>query len=192
MTKKYVIALITTLFLGILAVNSVLATNNLYLTRNISAQEMEQSAEKANVLLVDSQPIEENEIAEDGGREIDLDAIKERVKELTEKIPETYSSTEELVHPLKNRYLMYSHDGKHVMWGFYRNGFFVGKDNHGKLCWGIYGKNIFAGFYDGEFFWGKYGRGFWKATGLFGERLTWGRYVLFPIRLPAIASVETS
>jgi hypothetical protein len=72
------------------------------------------------------------------------------------------------------------------MWGSYGNGRFVGTDNLGKRCWGIYGKGIFAGFYAGEFFWGKYDGGKWKAEYLFGLENSSGAYVLFPP--PAIAS----
>ena len=78
------------------------------------------------------------------------------------------------------RFLLYTHDGKHIMWGFVGNGYFVGQDNLGKRCWGIYGNGVFAGFYDGEFFWGKYRCGNWKAIGLFGENYTHGKYILFP------------
>jgi hypothetical protein len=66
------------------------------------------------------------------------------------------------------------------MWGYVGNGFFVGQDNLGKRCWGIYGNGVFAGFYDGGFFWGKYRNGNWKAEGLFGENCAHGKYILFP------------
>ncbi len=66
------------------------------------------------------------------------------------------------------------------MWGFVGKGYFVGTDNQGKRCWGIYDKGIFAGFYDGEFFWGNYRGGNWKAEGLFGLNSSHGKYILFP------------
>ena len=101
------------------------------------------------------------------------------VEDLKESVPETYEETDSRICQ-RTRFLLYTHDGKHIMWGFVGNGYFVGTDNLGKRCWGIYGKGVFAGFYDGEFFWGKYRCGNWKAMGLFGENYTHGKYILFP------------
>jgi hypothetical protein len=116
--------------------------------------------------------------------EIDVDDLKERV-------PETYDETDSRICP-RVRFLLYTHDGKHVMWGFVGNGHFVGTDNLGKRCWGIYGNGVFAGFYDGEFFWGKYRGGNWKAEGLFGENYAHGKYILFPTTniTPAITATR--
>jgi hypothetical protein len=102
------------------------------------------------------------------------------VAELEEKVPRTYEETDAQLVPTRTRFLMYTHDGKHIMWGWVGNGYFVGTDNLGKRCWGIYGNGVFAGFYDGDFFWGRYRNGNWKAEGLFGEKYTYGKYVLFP------------
>ena len=102
------------------------------------------------------------------------------MERLREKIPKTFEDAEASILPVRNRYLMYTRDGAHIMWGHYGNGIFVGTDNNGKRCWGIYGNGIFAGFYDGEFFWGEYSNGQWKAEGLFGLRYSRGSYVLFP------------
>ena len=107
----------------------------------------------------------------------------EQLKELT---PVTLDEAEQSIYPLRRRFLMWTSDGIHIMWGSYGNGRFVGTDNLGKRCWGIYGKGIFAGFYAGEFFWGKYDGGKWKAEYLFGLESSSGAYVLFPP--PAIAS----
>ena len=96
------------------------------------------------------------------------------------KIPKTYEETANIV-PFRQRYLMYTWDGVHIIWGRYGHGYFVGTDNLGRRAWGIYGKSIFAGFYDGDFFWGKYANGRWKAQGLFGMNYSHGRYVLFPM-----------
>lgn len=68
---------------------------------------------------------------------------------------------------MRARFLMWTYDGVHIMWGFCGNGRFTGTDNLGNHCWGIYGKGVFAGFYEGEFFWGRYSNGTWKAQGLF-------------------------
>ena len=112
--------------------------------------------------------------------EIDDDNLEETdVENLKESVPETYEETDSRICQ-RTRFLLYTHDGKYIMWGFVGNGHFVGKDNLGKRCWGIYGKGVFAGFYDGEFFWGKYRCGNWKAVGLFGENYTHGKYILFP------------
>ena len=118
--------------------------------------------------------------------EIDIEKLKELV-------PETYEEVEAEVLPLprRTRFLMYTHDGKHIMWGYLGNGCFFGQDNLGKRCWGIYGKGIFGGFYGGGFFWGRYRNGQWKAVYLFGEQYTHGEYILFPtISLePSLAAV---
>ncbi len=107
----------------------------------------------------------------------DLEAMD--VDELKERVLETYEETDAQIIT-RVRFLLYTHDGKHIMWGYVGNGYFVGQDNQGKNCWGIYGNGVFAGFYDGEFFWGKYRCGNWKAIGLFGENYSFGKYILFP------------
>jgi hypothetical protein len=103
------------------------------------------------------------------------------VVELEKSVPRTYEETDAKLVPTRIRFLMYTHDGKHIIWGWVGNGYFVGTDNLGKRCWGIYGNGVFAGFYDGDFLWGQYQTGNWKAEGLFGEKYTYGKYVLFPI-----------
>ena len=105
--------------------------------------------------------------------EVDFDNLRETV-------PATYEETDARVSSQRTRFLLYTHDGKHVMWGFVGNGYLVGTDNLDKRCWGIYGKGFFAGFYDGEFFWGRYRSGNWKAEGLFGMNYAHGKYILFP------------
>ncbi|MFH1590562.1 MAG: hypothetical protein ABIC95_01405 [archaeon] len=131
-----------------------------------------------------------------------------------ELIPETYETAEALANPeddevvgsstrpLARRYLLWTHDGVHVMWGWVANGYFAGNDNDGATIWGIYGNGFFAGFYmdggDREFFYGQYRGSSWKATGLFGEEETKGRFVLFPrlrprpipMPVPGLESVE--
>lgn len=102
---------------------------------------------------------------------------KEQLKELAPATPE---EAERSIYPIRRRFLMWTNDGAHIMWGIYGNGRFVGTDNLGKRCWGIYGKGIFAGFYNGEFFWGKYDNGAWKAEYLFDLEYCYGSYVLFP------------
>jgi hypothetical protein len=102
------------------------------------------------------------------------------VAELQKNVPRTYEETDAQLYPTRTRFIMYTQDGKHIMWGFVGNGYFLGTDNLGKRCWGIYGNGVFAGFYDGEFFWGRYRNENWKAEGLFGEKYTYGKYVLFP------------
>ena len=111
----------------------------------------------------------------------------ENVEQLKELAPEIFEEAEESIYPIRRRFLLWTYDGVHIMWGVYGNGRFVGTDNLGKRCWGIYGKGVFAGFYNGEFFWGKYDNGVWKAEYLFGLEYSRGEYVLFPP--PAIATV---
>ena len=86
---------------------------------------------------------------------------KEQLKELAPATPE---EAERSIYPIRRRFLMWTHDGVHIMWGVHGNGRFVGTDNLGKRCWGIYGKGVMAGFYDGEFFWGKYDNGSWTQV----------------------------
>ena len=116
--------------------------------------------------------------------------LQVNVDKIKEMVPSTLKEAEAKVGRLRNRFLMWTHDGVHVMWGFYGNGFFIGKDNLGERCWGIYGKGVFAGFYGVEFFYGRYGRGRWWAAGLFGEKQTHGRYILFPQITRAIAEIS--
>jgi len=113
----------------------------------------------------------------------------EDLEKLREQIPKTLSEAEANILPIRSRYLMYTNNGVHIMWGTYGNGRFVGTDNQGKSCWGIYGQGIFAGFYNGVFFWGKYNNGEWKAEYIFGLRASQGKYVLFPSPLTTTLAV---
>jgi len=117
--------------------------------------------------------------------EVDIDSLRNAV-------PSSYEETDACVTIQRARFLLYTDDGKHIMWGFVGNGYFVGTDNLNKRCWGIYGKGVFAGFYDGEFFWGKYRCGNWKAEGLFRLNHGYGKYILFPETTikPAVTAVE--
>jgi len=115
----------------------------------------------------------------------DISSDLEKLKDLT---PKTFEAAEAEIYPIRSRFIMWTRDGLHVMWGSYGNGRFVGTDNLRKHCWGIYGKGVFAGFYNGEFFWGKYCNGTWKAQYLFGLRHSLGSYVLFP----GVAPIENS
>ena len=99
-------------------------------------------------------------------------------------IPKTFGEADALIAPIRNRFLLWTHDGTHIMWGFYGGGYFSGTDNLGKQAWGIYGKGIFAGFYDGNFFYGMYRNGNWKAIYLFDGKIRQGRYVTFPASIP--------
>ena len=171
------------LLIGIMA-TSVLASNTTLAKNTNASKELRANAVSVTPNKVDAVkvspasviPPEDEELPE-----IDVaDDLEETdVEDLKERVPETYEKTDSLIRQ-RTRFLMYTHDGKHIMWGFVGNGYFVGQDNLGKRCWGIYGKGVFAGFYDGEFFWGKYRCGNWKATGLFGENYTHGKYILFP------------
>jgi hypothetical protein len=110
------------------------------------------------------------------------DAELARLRQLA---PTTFEAADGEIRPVRHRFLLWTRDGAHIMWGRYGNGRFVGTDNLRKRCWGIYGKGVFAGFYDGDFFWGHYHNGTWKARYLFGLNASHGRYILFP-HIPAV------
>lgn len=113
----------------------------------------------------------------------DLELSEAQLDELKAEIPKSYDATQEKITdfaPVPTRFLLWTRDGKHIMWGTYANGHFVGMDNEGKKAWGIYRNGVFAGFQDGRFFYGRYSKGRWYARGLFGLRSAAGRYVVFP------------
>ena len=198
MKKKIVVSMVVValLLIGIMA-TSVLASNtalakNTDVSKELVATAESVTPEKAgNVRELSPTSVIPYNIEELP----ETDAVEELeetdVEDLKERVPETYEETDSRICQ-RTRFLLYTHDGKHIMWGFVGNGHFVGTDNLGKRCWGIYGKGVFAGFYDGEFFWGKYRCGNWKAMGLFGENYTHGKYILFPeINLePAITATR--
>ncbi len=121
------------------------------------------------------------------------EALEEKAMEM---VPATYQEALKLVEESGDegaaasvtgrtrRFLLWTHEGEHVMWGRLGNGYFVGEDNQGRESWGIYQGGTFAGFYGDEFFVGKYRRGFWKAENMFGEERAFGRYVVFPQPYP--------
>ena len=153
-------AAVAVLMLSILMINFVMASISTANTPISDANSMETAIQDNNIVI--SQEQAEN---------------AEQLKELT---PATSEEAERSIYPVRYRFLMWTSDGMHIMWGIYGNNRFVGTDNLGKRCWGIYGKGVFAGFYDGEFFWGKYSSGIWKAEYLFGLENSRGSYVLFP------------
>lgn len=106
--------------------------------------------------------------------------LETNIENLQEIVPRTYEEANTLLSNRRIRFLLYTHDGKHIMWGFIGNNYFIGQDNLGKRCWGIYGNGVFAGFYNNQFFWGRYRNGNWKAQGLFETNYTYGKYILFP------------
>ncbi|MCW4007217.1 MAG: hypothetical protein NWF09_00795 [Candidatus Bathyarchaeota archaeon] len=165
MQKKMVISIaaVAALMLAVLAVNLVMAATSTVVTSNVKANAIEAvkpiSQETSSIISPEQ---------------------AENVEQLKELVPATLEEAESNIHPVKHRFLMWTNDGVHIMWGIYGNGTFVGTDNLGKRCWGIYGRGIFAGLYDGIFFWGKYCNGSWKAEYLFGLRQSHGKYVLFP------------
>jgi hypothetical protein len=108
-------------------------------------------------------------------------ALPPEVEQLKPQIPATLAEAEASVLPIRGRYLMWTHDLRHIMWGQFGARYFVGTDNLGKHAWGIYGRGYFAGFYDGQFFWGRYSNGYWKAQGLFGLNAAYGKYVTYPV-----------
>lgn len=169
---KISIAAFATLMLIILAVNLAMGAT-LALTTPITS---------SNVL--DKISADQN----DAGSIVISSEQEEDKAQLRKLAPATPEEAEQSIYPIKRRFLMWTNDGVHVMWGIYGNGRFVGTDNLSKRCWGIYGKGVFAGFYDDEFFWGKYDSGAWKAEYLFGLECSSGSYVLFPP--PAITNED--
>ena len=160
---KISIAAVAALMLVILAVNLAMGATFAVSTPAPAANALEE-IEK---IELDDSIVISPEQAED----------KEQLKEIAPATPE---EAERSIYPIRRRFLMWTHNGVHIMWGVYGNGRFVGTDNLGKRCWGIYGRGVFAGFYDGAFFWGKYCNGSWKAEYLFGLEHSRGKYVLFP------------
>jgi len=119
--------------------------------------------------------------------DLNINDVKAQKEEVIAKIPKTYEEAVKIV-PIKNRFLMWTRDLRHIMWGTYGKGYFRGVDNLEKKAWGIYGKHIFAGFYDGHFFYGFYSNGRWRAYGLFGLRSSYGNYVTFPAIIPTLTA----
>jgi len=202
MKKKIVVSMfvVALLLVGVMA-SSVLASN-VNLARNTTVSN--ELATTANSVTAESlSPVREvspDSVKPDEVELREIDAVDDpeeiddknlEVGYLEEMVPETYETTDALICQ-RTRFLLYTCDGIHVMWGFVGDGYFVGQDNLGKRCWGIYGDGVFAGFYDGDFFWGKYRCGNWKAEGLFGENYARGKYVLFPATsiTPAITATE--
>ena len=166
---KISIAVVAILLVGVFAIDSVVAAKPEY-TLNVS----EKNRELVNVRELNSyQRLTD-----------DLDNVKELV-------PETYEKAEAKIITVKYRFLIWTDDGLHIMWGRFGNGFFVGTDNAGEHAWGIYGNTNFAGFYGEQFFRGKYRKGYWKAVDLFEESQTHGEYVLFRGVKPVEAMPES-
>src|SRR3989304_560885 len=157
---KISIAPVAALMLAVLMVNLALAATSAANTSVSAANSLEKINQDDGVIISAEQ-------AED----------KAQLKEIAPATPE---EAERSIYPIRTRFLMWTHDGVHIMWGVFGNGRFVGTDNLGKRCWGIYGSGIFAGFYDGEFFWGRYNNGAWKAQYLFGLRSAACEGVIFP------------
>ena len=117
-------------------------------------------------------------------------ALPPEVEKLKAQLPATLAETEDMVLPVRGRFLMWTQDLQHIMWGRFGARYFVGIDNLGKKAWGIYGQGYFAGFYDGQFFWGRYSNGYWRAQGLFDLNTAYGRYVTYPVPMPTTSSTR--
>jgi hypothetical protein len=185
------IAVVTLLLMGVMA-TSVLASDIKLASNTAVATKIQAVAEtdptRKAVSVRELSAVAAN--ADDGAITVVPDEIGDLsnvdVASMRELVSETYEETNAQVVQ-RTRFLLYTKDGKYIMWGFVGNGHFVGTDNMGKRCWGIYGKGVFAGFYDGEFFWGNYRFGNWKSEGLFGLNSASGKYVLFPT--PSLTAV---
>jgi hypothetical protein len=187
MRKKIAISTAVASLLLIAIITSVLATN-LTLSQNITNLNESQETPKLENSKIctlsrkESSPtlINENDVQIAKTPDEIEEQFEKNIENLQETVPRTYEEADSLLCSHRIRFLLYTHDGKHIMWGFVGNNYFVGQDNLGKRCWGIYGNGVFAGFYNSQFFWGRYRSGNWKAEGLFETNYTYGKYILFP------------
>jgi hypothetical protein len=177
MKMKLVVAGVAMLLISIIAVNVAMAATA---RATVSSVKVATTPINASNLRV----------ASDDGLVISPEQA-ENPDELKKLVPVTLEEAEGSILPIRARYLMWTNDGVHIMWGSFGHGRFVGTDNLGKRCWGIYGCGVFAGFYDGQFFWGKYSNGAWKAQYIFGLRYSYGRYVTFPSVIAKIPSATS-
>ena len=106
---------------------------------------------------------------------------------LRAKTPKTYEETKTIVKSVEtpHKFIFWTHDGNHVILGEYGNGFFIADDVDGTHVWGSYNAGRFLGFYGGDEFSGNYRQGpghlwNWRALNLFGETVTYGKFILFP------------
>jgi hypothetical protein len=183
MQKKIVISMVVValLLIGVMATSVVASgiglASNTAVSKDLTATaESVKAAEVASAKELSpasADSLTPDSVVPEEVPEADLDSLRQLV-------PNSYDEVDAQIVPIRVRFLLYTNDGKNIMWGYVGNGYFVGQDNLGNRCWGIYGKGVFAGFYDGEFFWGKYNSGNWKATGLFGLNYAYGKYILFP------------
>jgi len=182
--KKHIlisIAVVAMLLVGIFG-SSVLASNTRFAPTAVRAKDV------AMVTATSDVPETEVNKREVVSATLNVKAVDEieklpenELEDLKADVPETYEETDSLASVNRVRFLLYTHDGKHIMWGYVGNGYFVGTDNNGKQCWGIYGNGVFAGLYsNGDFFWGRYRSGHWKSEGLFGLNCSFGQCILFP------------
>lgn len=170
--NKYVIpmALMAVLLVGGIA--TVEATNNMnnkeaFESKMVRVEEKLEMSEEEITSLMESIPAYEE--------------AKRMVGEAAEDttVSKTLWGEEEAV-PIVRRFILWTHDGVHVMWGTLGNGYFIGEDNEDVEVWGIYHGGTFAGFYGDEFFHGAYRGNKWVALNLFGENLSYGKFELFP------------
>jgi len=168
---KISIGILAALMLAVFAVNLVMAATSIGKTPAASAPSV----------ITNTKVIADDGIAISPEQAADPEQLKKLV-------PTTLAEAEASILPVRRRFLMWTYDGVHILWGTFGNGRFVGMDNLGKQCWGIYGRGVFAGFYDGQFFWGRYINGAWKAQYLFALAYSNGRYMTFPLAIPTVAS----
>ena len=117
----------------------------------------------------------------------DEDALQIQAEAMLEEVDAVKVAKNIEILPQPGRFLMWTRNLKHIMWGQYGNGYFKGIDNQGREAFGVYQGGIFAGFQDGKLFYGRYYSGRWTAYGLFGLRSASGSYVVFPPILRAEA-----
>jgi hypothetical protein len=109
----------------------------------------------------------------------DTDKMRDRFSDL---VPTSYDRVAKDIaeSDRAHRFILWTHDGKHLMWGTYANGYFIAEDNEGNDIWGIYNDGTFAGFGGNGFFVGKYRSHIWGAWNLFEEgKRSFGQFKTF-------------
>lgn len=177
------VALATLVILGIVLVNTAAATSLI----TFSEASINESVSTMQLNVLGAQPdsittFTPIETAQHLENKLTLPTkLPDEVKQLREKLYSSFKEAESRIKYPSDRFLLWTHDLRHVMWGHYQNNIFVGQDNLGRKAWGIYGNGYFVGRYgETTFFWGRYQEGFWKAKGLFDEEESWGKYLTAP------------
>ena len=124
MRKKIAISMVVValLLIGIMA-TSVLASNvNLARNTNVSKELLATAESVTPERLGPVREISPASVIPDEVKELpEIDAVEKleemEVEDLEEIVPGTYEETDSRICQ-RTRFLLYTHDGKHIMWGF--------------------------------------------------------------------------